>query len=101
MKIEDAIKDYINYCVFEKGLSDKTKESYMNDLGVYSEYLKEKGITTINRISDSHIKSFLKDKNDNATSTIAHNLILTLRRVCGRVRNLYFFLHFFGTILCT
>ena len=74
MKIEDAIKDYINYCVFEKGLSDRTKESYMNDLGVYSEYLKEKGITTINRISDSHIKSFLKDKNDNATSTIAHNL---------------------------
>ena len=34
MSIEDAIKDFINYCIFEKGLSDKTKESYLNDLNV-------------------------------------------------------------------
>ena len=29
MSIEIAIDDFINYCVFEKGLSDKTKESYI------------------------------------------------------------------------
>ena len=39
-KIDDAIKDFINYCVFEKGLSDKTKESYTNDLEVYRDKLR-------------------------------------------------------------
>ena len=28
MNINDAIEDFLNYCIFEKGLSDKTKESY-------------------------------------------------------------------------
>ncbi len=73
-KIDDAIKDFINYCVFEKGLSDKTKESYTNDLEVYRDYLKDKGVTSVNQIKDSHIKDFLKDRNDDATTTIAHNL---------------------------
>ena len=31
MKIEDAINDFISYCIFEKGLSDKTKESYKKE----------------------------------------------------------------------
>ena len=35
MEIKDAIEDFLNFCVFEKGLSDKTKESYRNDLLVY------------------------------------------------------------------
>ena len=37
--IEQTINDFINYCIFEKGLSDKTKESYYNDLNIYKEYL--------------------------------------------------------------
>ena len=45
MKIEDAIQDFLNYCIFEKGLSDKTKESYQNDLDVYALFLKSRGIT--------------------------------------------------------
>ena len=32
MKMEDALDDFLNYCIFEKGLSDKTKLSYKNDL---------------------------------------------------------------------
>ena len=42
MKIEDAISDFLNYCIFEKGLSDRTKISYENDLDVYKDFLKEK-----------------------------------------------------------
>ena len=41
MKIEDAINDFINYCVFEKGLSDRTKESYYNDLCIYKDYINK------------------------------------------------------------
>ena len=44
MKIIEAIDSFINYCIFEKGLSDKTKESYKNDLLIYQKYLKRKHI---------------------------------------------------------
>lgn len=75
MKIVDAIEDFINYCVFEKGLSDKTKSSYLNDLEVYSEFLKDNGIIIVNDIDGDIIKKFLKVRNNSLkTTTIAHNL---------------------------
>ena len=74
MNIKDAIEDFINYCVFEKGLSDKTKESYENDLKVYSEFLKENNIENIEKIKSEHIKDFLKARENEETTTIAHNL---------------------------
>ena len=75
MKIEIAIDDFINYCIFEKGLSDRTKESYLNDLKIYNEFLNNKGITTIDNISSENIKDFLKDRSSNEkTTTLAHNL---------------------------
>ena len=74
MNIKDAIEDFINYCVFEKGLSDKTKESYENDLKVYSEFLKENNIEDIENIKSDHIKNFLKARENEETTTIAHNL---------------------------
>ena len=74
MNIEDAILDFINYCIFEKGLSDKTKESYYNDLEVYKAFLEKKKITDVKDITSNHIKDFLKERNDEETTTIAHNL---------------------------
>lgn len=74
MDIETAIEDFLNYCIFEKGLSDRTKISYKNDLDVYKEYLKSKHINNINKISSDNIKDFLKERNDEETTTIAHNL---------------------------
>ena len=41
MDIETAIEDFLNYCIFEKGLSDHTKVSYKNDLEVYKDYLNK------------------------------------------------------------
>lgn len=75
MKIDIAIDDFINYCLFEKGLSDKTKESYYNDLSVYASFLKTTGITYVEDISTDDIKEFLKSRYENdKTTTIAHNL---------------------------
>lgn len=74
MKIDDAIEDFLNYCIFEKGLSDKTKLSYKNDLIVYKEFLKKQSITTVDKIKSDHIKGFLKQRSDEESSTIAHNL---------------------------
>lgn len=75
MIIQDAIDEFINYCFFEKGLSDKTLESYKNDLKVYKEYLNDKTIEKVEKISSDNIKDFLKDRNGvEETTTIAHNL---------------------------
>lgn len=76
MNIKDAIEDFINYCVFEKGLSDKTKESYKYDLKVYKEYLSDKNITDVVNIDTKDIEDFLKYRTNSneTTSTIAHNL---------------------------
>ena len=74
MKIEEAILDFLNYCIFEKGLSDRTKKSYENDLIIYKDFLKKKGITTVSNIRSDDIKDFLKKRSDEESSTIAHNL---------------------------
>ena len=75
MKIDNAIADFINYCIFEKGLTDRTKESYQNDLDIYKDFLYKRKILQISDITDDDIKNFLKERNDQEkTSTIAHNL---------------------------
>ncbi len=74
MEIEDAIQDFLNYCIFEKGLSDKTKISYQNDLDVYKEYLRKKKKIRVEEITSDDIKDFLKTREEEETTTIAHNL---------------------------
>lgn len=75
MKIDTAVNDFINYCIFEKGLSDKTRESYQNDLDVYMEFLTNKGCLNVLDISDEDIREFLKVRSEKEkTTTIAHNL---------------------------
>ena len=74
MKIEDAIKDFLSYCVFEKGLSDKTIASYSNDLNIYNIFLKKKNIKLVEDIKNHHIQEFLKARNEEQITTIAHNL---------------------------
>lgn len=76
MKIEVAIEDFINYCIFEKGLSDKTKESYSYDLKMYTTFLQKRKKENVKEITEEDITEFLKYRSNiqEATSTIAHNL---------------------------
>lgn len=74
MKIDNAISDFLNYCIFEKGLSNKTIESYKNDLLVYKSFLADKCIDTISAIASDDIKEFLKFRSNTNSTTIAHNL---------------------------
>lgn len=76
MNIDIAIDDFINYCVFEKGLSDKTKESYNIDLKIYKEYLSQNKIEKVENIKVENIEAFLKKRliGNEKNSTIAHNL---------------------------
>ena len=45
--LDILVDQYINYLVFEKGLSEKTIESYTSDLSKYLAFLKEKRIKDI------------------------------------------------------
>ena len=74
MNIENAISDFLNYSIFEKGLTDRTIESYKNDLIIYKTFLKEQAITNVSDITSENIKDFLKERNTSETTTIAHNL---------------------------
>lgn len=75
MKIEDAIVDFIQYCLFEKGLTDQTVSSYQNDLAVYLSFLQDKNVFLVKDITSDYIKEFLKIRgNSESTSTVAHNL---------------------------
>ena len=74
MNINDAIEDFISYCTFEKGLSDKTINSYRNDLNIYKEYLNDKNINNVTKIKSNDLKDFLKIRTDEKTTTLAHNL---------------------------
>lgn len=75
MKIEDAIVDFIQYCLFEKGLTDQTVSSYQNDLDVYLSFLQDKNVFLVKDITGDYIKEFLKIRGDSeSTSTVAHNL---------------------------
>ena len=47
--LDILVDQYINYLVFEKGLSEKTIESYSSDLSKYLEFLKQKGIDDISQ----------------------------------------------------
>lgn len=74
MEIKDAIEDFLNYCIFEKGLSDRSRNSYENDLKVYKEFLNKRGINNVSKIRSEDIKDFLKVRSNEESSTIAHNL---------------------------
>ena len=75
MRIEDAIVDFIQYCLFEKGLTDQSVSSYQNDLDVYLSFLQDKNVFLVKDITSDYIKEFLKIRGDSeSTSTVAHNL---------------------------
>ena len=75
MKIEDAITDFIHYCLFEKGLTDQTIKSYQNDLDIYQGFLQENGVEQVCDITSQNIKDILKSRvSCESSSTVAHNL---------------------------
>lgn len=77
MKIENAIKEYIEYVLIEQHLSNNTKISYENELKKYMSYLKEKrkinDVETITTNDITKYLSYLKNNKLDARS-IAHSI---------------------------
>ena len=72
--IEYWINEYISYVMYEQRLSDNTKKSYLNDLGVYKEYLHNSNNYDVRQINENNIINFIKylDKSNHTSATIAH-----------------------------
>ena len=58
-KIDLQIKEYINYVSLEKGLSENTRSSYINDLNNYKYFLQEKKIKDFNNVSKDDASEFI------------------------------------------
>ncbi len=74
--MNDEIEDYINYVIFEKGLTDNTSLAYRRDLNKYAKFLEEKGINRAKDISKEDILDYLKKLHDEkaSTTTLARKL---------------------------
>jgi integrase/recombinase XerD len=78
--LDILVDQYINYLVFEKGLSEKTIESYTSDLSKYLAFLKQKRIKNITQADTPIILKHLialRDSGLGSKSCARH--LITLR----------------------
>jgi len=78
--LDILVDQYINYLVFEKGLSEKTIESYTSDISKYLAFLKEKRIEDITQADTPIILKHLialRDSGLGSKSCARH--LITLR----------------------
>ena len=77
------VDQYINYLVFEKGLSEKTIESYSSDLSKYLEFLKQKGVKDITQTDTPLIlKHLIALRESGLGSKSCARHLITLRGFC-------------------
>lgn len=70
--MEDLIRDFLNYLLVEKGVSENTLKAYENDLKSYAEYLRNHGFTDIGELKRLDIVDYLsklRELNYSASST--------------------------------
>lgn len=67
---------FLQFVNFEKGLAENTSTSYKFDIERYFSFLHEKGITSLDRITESHISNYLATLYDLGLSakSVARNL---------------------------
>lgn len=77
MKLEVAKSNFINYCEYEKGLSNNTQKSYHYELKDYLNFLIQKRKKTdTTEIIQEDIEAYLKDcyQRNEDSKTVAHKL---------------------------
>lgn len=67
--IEPCVDGFLDWILTERGLAENTIAAYQRDIGVFSEYLREKGISDIGEISSTQIVSFLRNLTNLELST--------------------------------
>ena len=76
MKLITAYENFLNYCEFEKGLSNNSIKSYSYEMKDYISFLEKKKITDTKQITKNIITKYLKycyERNEDS-KTVAHKL---------------------------
>lgn len=83
----EQIKEYLDYCLIEKKLSNNTILSYREDLNYYLNYFSNKKIQDINKKDITKFIESLKDKNLNEK---------TINHIMGTIKGMhnYYFTHY-------
>src|SRR5690606_18000341 len=55
------IKKYLDYIIFEKGLSDNTQAAYTHNLSVYSQFLLSNDISKFSECNENIVLKFLSE----------------------------------------
>ena len=81
------IKDFINHCRFEKGLSDKTIKAYANDLNQFLTYShKSNLLNDIRSITKNELRGFVE--------SVSHLKAKTVNRKIATIKALFNYLEF-------
>src|ERR1700744_546849 len=85
--LQDAVKDFLNHCQFEKGLSTKTLKAYKIDLAQLLSFLVSKGHNVeLNSITKTELRDFLE--------SISKFKPKTVKRKIATVKSLFNYLDF-------
>ncbi len=80
MKLEEAIDEYIQYLIIEKGASKNTTSAYMNDLISFKKYCFINSINNnIEDIKKEHIVNYIKSLYSKVSVSTISRRIVTLR----------------------
>lgn len=81
MKNEDAVLEYKQYLIVEKGLSQNTIENYIRDIKNFIQYIEEKfSIYNIEKIERDHIYQYIKNMHDRISERSVQRHMVSLRQ---------------------
>ncbi|MEA3328567.1 MAG: site-specific tyrosine recombinase XerD [Candidatus Omnitrophota bacterium] len=71
------VDEFLNYLTVERGLSNNTIQAYQRDLNNYLDFLKKKGIESLEKVKREHITDFSLARKDKGLSvnSISRNLV--------------------------
>ena len=87
MTLDNAINDYVISIATTEGKADNTVKSYNRDLNKYREFLLDKGIDRVEKVTDRDIDKFVEYLNKNYASA-------SINRMKTTVRNFHRYLNF-------
>lgn len=62
MKLERAVETYLRHVALERGLSDHTVAAYRRDLGVYTTWLADRGISDTDAVTTALVAEFAAER---------------------------------------
>lgn len=86
MKLEDAKDLYVQYLYVEKGLTSITIQNYLEDLKLFFQVAKKRGIETTETLNSDILLQFIKEQ------TIEGKMETTIIRRLSTIRGFYLFL---------